>query len=43
MRHRTIHGYVDVHQGTIWRTVQEDLPGLVDELQGVIAELLAET
>lgn len=41
MRHRTIHGYVDIHPGTR-RTVKEDLPALIEELNRVIAVLKSE-
>ena len=33
MRNRLIHGYFEVDLDEIWRTVQEDLPLLISQLQ----------
>lgn len=33
MRNRLIHAYFDINLRILWRTVTEDLPGLVGELQ----------
>lgn len=32
MRHRLVHAYFDINLNILWRTVQEDLPGLLDKL-----------
>ena len=37
MRKRLIHGYDVIDADVLWRTVQEDLPGLVDGLERAIA------
>jgi uncharacterized protein with HEPN domain len=36
MRDRLIHGYFDVNLDIVWRTVKEDLPALVAQLQRII-------
>ena len=33
MRHRLVHGYFDVNLDILWRTVQDDLPPLIAELE----------
>ena len=33
MRNRLIHAYFDVNLEILWKTVTEDLPGLIDELE----------
>ena len=33
MRDRLIHGYFDVNLDVVWRTVREDLPGLLERLE----------
>jgi len=38
MRHRLIHGYDEVEADALWRTVQEDLPVLVAQLNRIIPE-----
>jgi uncharacterized protein with HEPN domain len=35
MRDRLIHGYFDVNLDIVWRTVTEDLPGLVVRLEEI--------
>jgi uncharacterized protein with HEPN domain len=37
MRNRLIHGYATVDAGIVWATVQEDIPNLRDELEGIVA------
>jgi uncharacterized protein with HEPN domain len=32
MRHRLIHAYFDINLDILWRTVQDDLPPLIAEL-----------
>ena len=33
MRNRLIHGYFDVNLDIVWKTVQDDLPYLLDKLK----------
>ena len=35
MRNRIAHGYFDVDLGVVWQTVQAELPGLVERLEGI--------
>ena len=39
MRNKLIHEYFGVDLEVIWRTVQEDLPPLRDEIRTVLAEM----
>lgn len=34
MRNRIAHGYFDVDLGVVWQTVQAELPGLIERLEG---------
>lgn len=36
MRNRLIHGYSAVDAGIVWATVQQDIPSLREELQGLL-------
>jgi uncharacterized protein with HEPN domain len=36
MRNRLIHAYFDVNLNIVWRTVQEELPILVGQLEGMV-------
>lgn len=38
MRNRLIHAYFDIDLETVWKTVQEDLPPLITELEGILAD-----
>jgi len=38
MRNRLIHGYWDIDRGVVWDTVRDDLPGLVAELERILAD-----
>ena len=38
MRNRLIHGYADINLDILWKTVIDDLPPLVSELQRVLEE-----
>lgn len=38
MRNRIIHAYFDVDLDIVWKTVTEDLPPLIDELERILAE-----
>jgi len=35
MRHRLVHAYFDINLDILWRTVQDDLPPLIVELERV--------
>jgi uncharacterized protein with HEPN domain len=35
MRHRLVHAYYDINLDILWRTVQDDLPPLIVELERV--------
>ena len=37
MRNRLIHAYFDIDLDEIWRTVQEDLPPLIADLERVVS------
>ena len=37
MRNRLIHGYYDVNLEIVWKTLTEDLPRLIPELERIIA------
>ena len=36
MRNRLIHAYFDINLEILWKTVTEDLPGLIDELEKIL-------
>ncbi|MBN1370045.1 MAG: DUF86 domain-containing protein [Dehalococcoidaceae bacterium] len=36
MRNRLIHGYFDFDPILVWKTIEDDLPGLVAELEKII-------
>ena len=36
MRNRLVHAYFDVDIGLVWRTVQEDLPALIAQLERIV-------
>ena len=33
MRNRLVHAYFSINLDIVWKTVQEDLPGLIDQLE----------
>ena len=35
-RNRLIHGYFDIDTNIVWRTITEELPPLIDELEKII-------
>lgn len=39
MRNRLIHAYFDIDFDEIWRTVQEDLPPLIAELEKIVNDV----
>lgn len=36
MRNRLVHAYYDIDQEQVWRTVKEDLPRLVEQLEAIL-------
>lgn len=36
MRNRIVHAYFDVSRDRLWETVQDDIPPLLDTLQGIL-------
>ena len=36
MRNRLVHAYFNVDIGLVWRTVQEDLPPLIAQLERIV-------
>lgn len=38
-RHRLVHGYFDIDLTIVWKTITEDLPFLVKQLQDLLAIL----
>jgi len=38
MRHRLVHAYFDINLDILWRTVQDDLPPLIEKLQEIYGE-----
>ncbi len=38
MRHRLVHAYFDINLDILWKTVQEDLPPLVQILSAALGE-----
>ena len=36
MRNRLVHAYFDINLDILWKTVIEDLPSLVDELEQIV-------
>ena len=39
MRDKLIHDYIGVNLAVVWRTVEEDLPPLIEQLKGMLREL----
>jgi uncharacterized protein with HEPN domain len=38
MRNVVVHDYADVDLALVWKTVREDLPGLIERLRAILAE-----
>ncbi len=38
MRHRLVHAYFDINLDILWKTVQQDLPSLVEVLEQALGE-----
>jgi uncharacterized protein with HEPN domain len=36
MRHRLVHAYYDINLDTVWNTIVEDLPPLLEELERAV-------
>jgi len=36
MRHRLVHAYFDINLDILWRTVQGDIPPLIETLKGIL-------
>ena len=36
MRNRLIHVYFDINLEILWKTVTEDIPGLIEELERIL-------
>lgn len=39
MRDRLVHGYFDVNLDVVWKTVQEDLPPLISQLEVIVGRI----
>lgn len=39
MRNKLVHEYFGIDLEVLWRTVQEDLPPLRDEIRGMLVEM----
>ncbi len=37
MRNRLIHGYFDINLDVVWRTIQDDLPPLIEKIDPLIS------
>lgn len=35
MRNRLVHAYFDINRDVVWRTVTEDIPDLIDQLESL--------
>jgi len=38
MRNRLVHGYFDVNLVRVWETVEQDIPRLIVQLEGLVSE-----
>ena len=38
MRNVVVHDYADVDLSLVWKTVREDLPGLIERLNAILEE-----
>ena len=39
MRNVLVHGYFKVDLGVVWKTMEQDLPGLLQQIRAVAANL----
>jgi uncharacterized protein with HEPN domain len=40
MRNRIVHAYYDIDIAVVWKTVTEDLPAMLPEIQGIVRGLM---
>lgn len=40
MRYRLVHAYFDINLDILWRTVEDDLPSLIEQLQSYLDKTL---
>jgi len=38
MRNRLVHGYFDINLVRVWETVEQDIPRLIQQLEGLVSE-----
>ena len=38
MRNVVVHDYADVDLGLVWKTVREDLPGVIERLNAILTQ-----
>ncbi len=38
MRHRLVHGYYKINLDIVWKTLQEDLPPLIETLEDILGQ-----
>ena len=38
MRNRLVHGYFDINLVRVWETVEQDIPSLIVQLEGLVPE-----
>ena len=38
MRNRLVHGYFDINLVRVWETVEQDIPRLIVQLEGLVSE-----
>ena len=38
MRNRLVHGYFDINLVRVWETVEQDIPHLIVQLEGLVSE-----
>ena len=38
MRNRLVHGYFDINLVRVWETVEQDIPRLIAQLEGLVSE-----
>ncbi len=37
MRNQLVHGYFEIDLAIVWRTVREDVPALISQLESLVA------
>ena len=38
MRNRLVHGYFEVNLKSVWDTIQNDLPTLIDQVEQIVPQ-----